>query len=100
MKKSVGKKTVASVPGEQPPVFYRVNSLLHTVRHIARYEDQVCTLLHEIQTSGQLNPTTHEELTVLLGEIPSSEYLDELRALEQALHSPAVEDAVRRKRSA
>ena len=100
MKKSVGKKAVASVPGNQPPVFYRVNSLLHTVRHIARYEDQVCTLLHEIQTSGQLNPATHEELTVLLEEIPSSEYLEDLHALEQALRSPAVELTARPKRSA
>ncbi len=100
MKKSVGKKAVASVPGNQPPVFYRVNSLLHTVRHIARYEDQVCTLLHEIQTSGQLNPTTHEELTVLLEEIPSAEYFDDLQALEQALRSPAIDGTVRPKRSA
>ena len=85
MKKAVRTRKADPVAPRQPAIFYRVNSLLHTVHAIGQYEDHLCSLLHEIKTAGPLHDATREELNLLLDEIPSVEYEHDLHALRDAL---------------
>lgn len=72
----------------QPPeVFYRINSLLYTLRAIAQREDQLCILMHHLRTSGKLNAGLAAELHEILDEIPAGDYLHELDALRQSLEA-------------
>lgn len=80
-----GTKVAKSTKGQKPPVFYKVNALLHTIRCIEQHEDQLCTILHEIQTSGRVSEEISGELQALLEEMPSSEYQGDLEALRAAL---------------
>lgn len=79
------KKKAAEAPRPQSPVFYRLHALLHTIHAIEQYEDQLCSLMHEIQTSGTVSDVVSEELRELLEQIPSSGYQDEVNAVRQAL---------------
>lgn len=81
------KKPAKTSKPQHPPVFYRVNALLHTIRTIEEHEDQLCTILHEIQNSGTLSKKTGAELRALLEEIPSREYQGDLEALRAALEA-------------
>ncbi len=76
----------AGLAAAQPPeVFYRINSLLYTLRAIAQREDQLCILMHHLRTSGKLNPGLAAELHEILDEIPAGDYLHELDALRSSL---------------
>ena len=68
-----------------PTVFYRLNAFLHTLRVIAGYEDQLCTLLHASRPGTAPDATTHRELLSLLEEMPAVHYSQELEALREAL---------------
>lgn len=68
------------------PLFYRLHALLETVRTIAQYEDQLCSLAHEAQSAGALTPEATEELHALLLDLPASSYHAELDALHETLH--------------
>ena len=82
--KAAAKKTDLVV-AQPPQVFYRINSLLHTLRAIAQREDQLCILMHHLRTSGKLSPTLNRELHEILDEIPADEYLNDLEALRMSL---------------
>ena len=68
-----------------PTVFYRLNAFLHTLRVIAGYEDQLCSLLHASRPGAAPDATTHRELLGLLEEMPAVHYSQELEALREAL---------------
>lgn len=91
-------KTGANKPSiavAQPPeVFYRINTLLYTLRAIAQREDQLCMLMHHLRTSGRLSAGLAAELHEILEEIPAQEYLHDLHALQASL------DAVEGKQAA
>ena len=72
----------------QPELYYRVHSLLHTVRSIGQHEDELCGLLNEIQSEGGASAMVDQELRALLDEIPSSEYQVQLDALYASLGEP------------
>lgn len=69
-----------------PALAHRLHALLHTVRHIAHAEDELCTLLHAAeQMDAPLSPELTKELKSLLSRMPGSEYLDDLAAVRDAL---------------
>ena len=80
-------------PTEEPPAYYRLHALLHTMHAIERYEDQLCALMHEIQTSGALTAVVSDELRDLLEQIPSEEYQHDLNAVRDVLEPPASKPA-------
>ncbi len=84
--KTAARKTGLTV-AQPPQVFYRINSLLHTLRTIAQREDQLCMLMHHLRTSGKLNASLSAELHEILEEIPAEEYMRDLEALREALES-------------
>ena len=69
----------------QPALFYRLNTLLHLVRNIAHYEDQLCTILHEIKTTGAPNAALSQELAEVLDDMPSTDYAQELQTVRAVL---------------
>ncbi|MGI4831368.1 MAG: hypothetical protein ACRYFU_24785 [Janthinobacterium lividum] len=85
----VKKNKTAAAPNPRSTIFYRLHALLHTIHAIERYEDQLCSLLHEIQTSGAVSEVVSEELRDLLEQIPSSGYQEEINAVREAL-APSV----------
>ena len=82
--KAAAKKTALAV-AQPPQVFYRINSLLYTLRAIAQKEDQLCILMHHLRTSGKLNATLAAELHEILDDIPADDYLHDLDALRASL---------------
>jgi len=80
-----GAKNATIAAAQPPQVFYRINSLLYTLRAIAQREDQLCMLMHHLRTSGRLNASLAAELHEILDEIPSDEYLHDLDALRSSL---------------
>ena len=96
--RSVSVKRVAAkrTRSQESAVFYRLNAFLHTLRVIAGYEDQLCTLLHASRPGTAPDAETHRELLSLLEEMPATHYQQELEALREALlPSPAVKKRVR-----
>jgi hypothetical protein len=82
-----GARKTGLAVAQPPQVFYRINSLLHTLRSIAQREDQLCILMHHLRTSGKLNATLSAELHEILDEIPAEEYMHDLECLREALES-------------
>ena len=80
---------VPQVPDQVNELVYRINTLLHTMRAIARHEDQLCTVMTEIRTSGLVNETLDQDLRDLLEQMPAHEYLDDVEAVRETL-SPAL----------
>lgn len=72
---------------KQPEVFYRIHSLLYTLRAIAQREDQLCMLMHHLRTAGKLNAALTAELQKILEEIPAEEYLHDLEALRASMEA-------------
>ena len=71
-----------------PPISlsHRIHTLLHTVRNIAHFEDELCTLLHESERSNPLAKPASDELLDLLLRMPGDEYLSDIEALREALN--------------
>lgn len=84
-KKKEPSKEPATRKEALPEAYYRLNTLLHTVRCIAQHQDRLSMLMHEIKHSGQLGTAESEELGILLAELPSQDYLDDLRATQALL---------------
>ncbi len=84
--KSVAKRTGA-VPVQPAQVYYRINSLLYTLRSIAQREDQLCMLMHHLRTSGKLTGPLTAELHEILDEIPAQDYLHDLESLRASLEA-------------
>ena len=72
-------------PPRLSPLYYRLHGLVHTVRRIGSFEDQLCALLNETKQPGPLSTPAVEELQELLGEIPAWEYQHELQEVRSAL---------------
>ena len=70
---------------EHPAIFYRLNTLLHTVRSIAEFEDHLCTILHEIKATGAASVSLSHELAEVLEDMPSTDFTHELQALRAVL---------------
>ncbi len=85
MATKAGVKKSGLAVAQPPEVFYRIHSLLHTLRAIAQREDQLCILMHHLRTSGKLNAGLSAELHEILEEIPADEYLQDLEALRASL---------------
>ena len=83
------KKALVRASNQIDELVYRINTLLHTMRAIARHEDQLCTLMTEIRTSGLVNETLDQDLRDLLEQMPAHEYLDDVEAVRETL-SPAL----------
>lgn len=104
--KKPGSKTAArkpraarsrdAAPGH-PAIFYRLNTLLHTVRSIAEFEDHLCTILHEIKTTGAASGALSHELAEVLEDMPSTHFTQELQAVRAVLEeaSPRVVKVLR-----
>jgi hypothetical protein len=69
----------------RPPLYYRVHDLLHTVRAIGQQEDQLCGLLHALQTADSIAPEVDAELRAVLESMPLFAYQQELQAAWQTL---------------
>jgi hypothetical protein len=93
-----GVKKTGLAMAQPPEVFYRINSLLYTLRTIAQREDQLCMLMHHLRTSGKLNAGLAAELHEILDEIPGEDYLHDLQALRASLE--AVEGGAGRESAA
>ena len=52
--KPCSEETSSARPG-MPQVYYPLHSLLHTLRALETHQDQICTLLADIQRSGKVN---------------------------------------------
>ncbi len=69
----------------QDPLYYKLHTLLETIRVIKVYEDPLCTLLHAIQTAGKASPEVEQELYSLLEEMPAEAYTLELHGVRAQL---------------
>lgn len=83
-----------------PAIYYRIHALLHTMHAIERFEDHLCSLMHEIQSSGSVSPVISAELRELLADIPSHEYQDDLNAIGEALAPPVPKAAAKTRTAA
>ncbi len=68
-----------------PPAYHHLYALLHTLRHLASHQDDICSLLAEIQRTGKLSAPVRRELTTLLHDLPTRSLDAELHAVLSAL---------------
>ena len=68
-----------------PPSYHHLYALLHTLRHLASHQDEICTLLADIQRTGKLNARTRRELTDLLHNLPTRSLDAEVEAVLSAI---------------
>ena len=92
------KQSRTSPTPTQAPLYYKLHTLLETIRVIKVYEDPLCTLLHAIQTAGKATPEVEQELRSLLEEMPAEAYPLELHSVRRHLAdgSPAIGHAGRK----
>jgi hypothetical protein len=70
---------------QQPSLYHRIDTLLHTMRCIAQYEDALCGLSHEVKRAGAFSPEISDEVREILDKIPSHDYVMDLDAVRAAL---------------
>ena len=75
---------------QQPAAFYQLHALLGTVRQLARHEDEICTLLAEIERRGKVSASIERELVALLGNLPVESLHHEVAALSRTLERRAA----------
>jgi hypothetical protein len=73
-----------------PPVYYNLHALLETIRAMQCYEDDLCTLLAEIQRSGKVGAGMRRELISTLQSIPAMRLEAEMGACFDALEEAAA----------
>jgi hypothetical protein len=71
-------------PG-MPPVYHRLYSLLHTLQAMEGSRDRVCTLLAEIQQTGEPSASVRSELEDLLHELPVELLREEVGAVWESI---------------
>jgi hypothetical protein len=82
-------KSAKSSPKQSPVALsHRLHALLHSVRTIAHFEDELCTLLHATE-HAKPSPADLKDLRKLLSRIPASDYLDDLEAVRAVIDIPA-----------
>ena len=72
-----------------PEVYYPLHSLLHTLRQLEQHEDQLCTLLTELQRTGKVTARVRSELSAFLTSFPAASLEQEVRAIFYALDEAA-----------
>ncbi|MBS1814958.1 MAG: hypothetical protein JSS87_08810 [Acidobacteria bacterium] len=82
VKRSAVKKR--AVPAYSP-LYYDLHSLLHTVRHIAAAEDELCSLLEEAKASGEMDKATVRDLRRVLERLPVREFVSEVESVRGML---------------
>jgi hypothetical protein len=70
---------------DRQSAYHRIDSLLHTMRCIAQYEDVLCELSQEIRRTGGLSPELTNEILSILEKLPSHDYLMDVDAVRDAL---------------
>lgn len=70
-----------------PPLYDRLNSLLHTMRCIELHEPELCALLQELKTARKVTPKLVADLRTVLDRLPAEAYTEDLAAVEHALNS-------------
>jgi hypothetical protein len=61
---------------------HRLETLLHTMRCIAQYEDVLCELSHEIRTAGRVSNQANAELrSSIVSNLPSKDYMYDLNSV-------------------
>ncbi len=71
------------------PLALHLQTLLHTVRAIGHAEDELCSLLHEVERTGALSPEGTDELRTLLSKMPFGEYTEDMEAVRSSLNIAA-----------
>lgn len=84
-----------------PELFYSLHSLLETLRRLQICEEKLCSLFHEVQTSGRVSPALSRDLLSLLEEMPTVQYRQDVAAIEKTLATsgPAARRAQDTKRA-
>jgi len=80
----------ATVQRGLPPAYYHLHALLHTIRSLQCHEDDLCTLITEIQRSGRIGPRLHREITELLNNLPVASLEAELHGAFSAIDKAAA----------
>jgi hypothetical protein len=88
-KKPCAEATAAPRRG-LPPAYYNLHALLETVRSMQCYEDDLCTLMAEIQRSGRVGAGVRRELINTLQSIPAMRLQAEMDACFEALEEAAA----------
>jgi hypothetical protein len=68
-----------------PSPLHRIETLLHTMRCIAQYEDILCELSHEIRTVGGLTREVSAELRNVVDMLPLHDYVNDVESLRVLL---------------
>lgn len=88
--------TKAAPPPPQTNLSHSLHTLLHTVRAIAHFEDELCTLLYAAEHANKLPPQLAKELQALLARIPAEEYVQDLEAVRAAIEMPRRPSAAKK----
>lgn len=88
-KKPCKQATATRRPG-LPSAYYQLHALLETLRTIQCHEDELCTLLTEIQRTGKVGAGVRRELLKTLRSMPAMSLHAELDACFQALEEAAA----------
>ncbi|HVG27534.1 MAG TPA: hypothetical protein VM865_08015 [Acidobacteriaceae bacterium] len=68
-----------------PPAYYHLHALLHTLRTLQCHEDELCTLLADVQRTGKVSARTRREILELLHGLPSASLDAEIGAAFSSL---------------
>lgn len=77
------------VASRMPSAYYSLHALLQTLRQFAQHEDQICSLLAEMERTGKVSAQVARELRRLLGDLPLFSLESELESLAESL-TPAA----------
>ena len=88
-KKPCSEATATTQPG-LPAAYYQVHALLETVRAMQCCEDDLCTLLAEIQRSGKVGAGVRRELLRVLHGMPVMNLHAEMDACFATLEEAAA----------
>ena len=72
-----------------PEVYYPLHSLLQTLRELEAHENQLCTLLTELQRTGKITARVRSDLSAFLTSFPAASLEQEVRAIFYALDEAA-----------
>ena len=73
-----------------PPAYYQLHALLETVRSLQCCEDDLCTLLAQIQRSGKVGVTLRRDLLNVLHSMPVMRLHAELDGCLEAVEEAAA----------
>lgn len=88
-KKPCTEATVSPQRG-LPAAYYQLHALLETVRAMQCYEDDLCTLLAEIQRSGKVGAGVRRDLLKVLHGMPVMRLQAEMDSCLDALEEAAA----------